>query len=204
MGAYNEYPQQRQIWKNIGLFRLKKVSHLECMIFDSCLQYYWVMYKVSVASKGFNETMQACRKISICAVCLCPQNFLFDVVYLIIVTYTKDCRFLLKEGYWDLWIIWCTTKRPLRNMRTMQALISLRICAGWSGPSLSTYRINGYCSICLRTKNVQIRLHGCARSSGPSLFTNGIRAFLPCASYDIKCAASWENQLMASMHVISG
>ena len=35
-------------------------------------------------------------------------------------------------------------KRPLRNLWTMQALISLRICAGWSGPSLSAYRINGY------------------------------------------------------------
>ena len=36
-------------------------------------------------------------------------------------------------------------------------------------PSLSAYRINGYCSTCRRTKNVQIRLHGCARPSGPSL-----------------------------------
>ena len=40
---------------------------------------------------------------------------------------------------------------PLYEMRTTQALISLRRCAGWSGPSLSAYRINGYCTICRQT-----------------------------------------------------
>ena len=38
-------------------------------------------------------------------------------------------------------------KGPLCNLRTMRALISLRICVGWTGPSLPAYRINGYCSI---------------------------------------------------------
>ena len=38
----------------------------------------------------------------------------------------------------------------------MQALIS--ICIGWSGPSLSTYRINGYCSICWHYKNTPIQI----------------------------------------------
>ena len=71
-------------------------------------------------------------------------------------------------------------KGSLCNLRTMQALISLRIRAGWSGPSLSAYRINGYCNIYWQTENVHIRLHGCARSSGPLLFGYGIRAFFPC------------------------
>ena len=39
-------------------------------------------------------------------------------------------------------------KGPLCKLRTTQALISLRIRAGWSWPSLSAYRISGYCSIC--------------------------------------------------------
>ena len=75
-------------------------------------------------------------------------------------------------------------KRALCNLRITQALISLRIRAGWSGPSFSAYRINGYCSKCRRTENVHTRLQGCVRSSGPSLFTSGIRAlFLRWASY---------------------
>ena len=48
------------------------------------------------------------------------------------------------------------TKRALVQY-TKQAQISLRICAGWSGPSLSAYRISGYCSICWQTENPQIR-----------------------------------------------
>ena len=47
--------------------------------------------------------------------------------------------------------------RPLCNLLTTQVLISLRICAGWSGTMLPTYRINGYCSIYWQTENVQIR-----------------------------------------------
>ena len=62
-------------------------------------------------------------------------------------------------------------KGLLCNLQTTQAQISLRISAGWSGPSLSVYWINGYCSICRQTENVKIRLHGCACSSGHSLFT---------------------------------
>ena len=69
---------------------------------------------------------------------------------------------------------------PSCGLQTMQAQISLLICAGWSEPSLSAYRINGYCSICWGTENVQIRLHGCACSSGSLLFPYGIRAFFPC------------------------
>ena len=60
-------------------------------------------------------------------------------------------------------------KRLLCNMRTTHSLISLRLSAGWSGPSLSAYRINGYCSICRRTENAQIRWHRCARWSGSTL-----------------------------------
>ena len=44
-----------------------------------------------------------------------------------------------------------TWKKSLCNLRTMEALISLGECPGWSVPSLSTYRINGYCSICWQT-----------------------------------------------------
>ena len=50
------------------------------------------------------------------------------------------------------------------GLRTMPALISLCICTGWSGPSLSAYRIYGYWSTCRRAENVHIRLHACARS----------------------------------------
>ena len=60
-------------------------------------------------------------------------------------------------------------KRPLCNQWTMQALISLYISAGRSGPSLSAYRISGYCSIRRWTENVQIRLHRCAYTSEPTL-----------------------------------
>ena len=67
---------------------------------------------------------------------------------------------------------------PLRHLRTTRAQISLCICTGWSGPSLSAYNINRYCSICQRTENAQIRLQGCARSSGPLLFAFGISAFV--------------------------
>ena len=51
-----------------------------------------------------------------------------------------------------------------------QPQISLSISTGWSGPSLSTYIINWYCSICQRTENAQIRLHRCACWSGPTFF----------------------------------
>ena len=78
-------------------------------------------------------------------------------------------------------------KWPLCNLRTTQAQISLRISAGWSGPSSSAYRINGYCSICRRTENAQIRLHRCARWSGPTLSARCIRAlFVRWASYENK------------------
>ena len=61
----------------------------------------------------------------------------------------------------------------------MKALI---ICAGWTGPSLSAYRINHYCSICWWTENAQIRLHG--YWAGPILSANCIRAlFVHCTSY---------------------
>ena len=63
-------------------------------------------------------------------------------------------------------------KWPLCNLRTTQAQISLRISAGWSGSSLSAYRINGYCRICRATENAQIGLHWCARWSGPKLFVH--------------------------------
>ena len=69
-------------------------------------------------------------------------------------------------------------KGRLCNLRTTQALISLRISAGWSGPSLSAYRIRGYGSICRRTETAQIRLHRCrcACWSRPTLSINCIRA----------------------------
>ena len=35
-------------------------------------------------------------------------------------------------------------KRVSRHMRTAKALLSLRICADWSGPSLSAHKITGY------------------------------------------------------------
>ena len=60
-------------------------------------------------------------------------------------------------------------KGPLCNLWTTQALISLHISAGWSGPSLSAYRIGGNCSICWWTENAQARLHRCTLWSGPTL-----------------------------------
>ena len=57
------------------------------------------------------------------------------------------------------YMICSTRKGPLCNLRTTQALISLPISAGWSVPSLSAYRIDGYCRICRQTKNVEVRLH---------------------------------------------
>ena len=90
-----------------------------------------------------------------------------------------------KETILTLWIIFSPLIRnawkvPLCNLQTMQAQISLCICAGWSGPSMSACRINGYHSLCRWTENAQIRLHGCACSSGSLQFAYGRRAFFPC------------------------
>ena len=86
-------------------------------------------------------------------------------------------------------------KGPLCYLRTMQVEISLRISAGWSGPSLPAYRINGYCSICRRTENVQIRLHGCACWSGPTLSTNCIGRFFALCINGISNTSSCTRQL---------
>ena len=87
-------------------------------------------------------------------------------------------------------------KGPLCNLRTTQALISLRIC--WSGPSLSAYKINGYSSICRIIENGQIRLHGYACCSRPSLFAYDIIALFPrCTSYVITFLSRQTELLMA-------
>ena len=72
-------------------------------------------------------------------------------------TYTKrnTVIFHLMRNAW---------KGTLFNLRTTQAQISLRISAGWSGPSLSAYRISGYSSI-YRTENAWIRLRRYTRWS---------------------------------------
>ena len=51
------------------------------------------------------------------------------------------------------------------------------ISPGLSGPSLSTDRISGYCSICRRKENAKIRLHRGTCWSSPTLSANCIRAF---------------------------
>ena len=75
-------------------------------------------------------------------------------------------------------------KGPLSNLRTTQALISLRISAGWSGPAMFAYRISGYCNIYRRTEDAQTRLQRCARWSGPILTANCIRITL-CLAHHI-------------------
>ena len=70
-------------------------------------------------------------------------------------------------------------KGPLCSLRSTKALISLRKCAGWSGPSLTIHRLNRYCSLCRRIENVRITLHGCARLSWPLLFAHGVKALFP-------------------------
>ena len=81
-------------------------------------------------------------------------------------------------------ILKCATHKRLYSLRATQSRISLRICAGWSAPSLPAFRINGYCSVCWRTENAKIRLHGCECWSGPLLFAFDIRAIFPrCASF---------------------
>ena len=55
---------------------------------------------------------------------------------------------------WSLCHMMCNTwKGPLCNLWTMQALISLPISAGWSGPLLSAYRTSGYCSTLYMSRN---------------------------------------------------
>ena len=84
-------------------------------------------------------------------------------------------------------IMHSTLKGLLYNLGTTKALISLCICTGWSGLLLSTYRMNGYCSICWWTENVQIRLYWYACSSVYLLVAYGMRAFLHCCtSYMIR------------------
>ena len=97
-----------------------------------------------------------------------------------------NVKFGLNISYSYNWQMMCNGRKGLlSNLRTTQAQISLRICAGLSGPSLSAYRSNGYSSIFRRTKNVQIRLHGCACSSGllfaALIWHKGL--FPSCASY---------------------
>ena len=67
-------------------------------------------------------------------------------------------------------------KSPLYNLQTTQALISLCLSTGWSGPLLSAYRISGHCSICRWTENTQIRLHRWAWWSRPMLSAKYVRA----------------------------
>ena len=86
-------------------------------------------------------------------------------VSLFVLSFERVYRFQLMHNAW---------KGPLCSLQKTLALISLRIRAGWSGPSLSAYRINGSCRW---TENVQLRLHGCA--CAPSLLAYGFRAFLP-------------------------
>ena len=51
-------------------------------------------------------------------------------------------------------------KRPISRMRATKAQISLRKCAGWSGPSLPVYRSIGHCKIYGRIENALDRLCG--------------------------------------------
>ena len=92
-------------------------------------------------------------------------------------------------------LIWSAQheKESICNLRTAQALISLCMSAGWSGPSLAAYRINGYCSTCWRTENAQIRLRRCARWSGPLLSEISVKdLFKRYASYVMaQWAATW-------------
>ena len=81
-------------------------------------------------------------------------------------------------------------KRPLCYLEITQAQISLRISGGWSGPSLSAYRNNGYCSICERTGKAHIRLNRYAHWSGPTLSAKCIRALFMRLYYQF----SWINK----------
>ena len=59
------------------------------------------------------------------------------------------------------WDMMCNTQKgPLCNLWTMQAQTSLRISAGWSGPSLSTYIISGSCTISRQTENARLDCMG--------------------------------------------
>ena len=76
-----------------------------------------------------------------------------------------DAAFRLREAFY-----YC-------RMHLMRNTWKWPLCirTGWSRPSLSAYRINGYCSICRRTENVQIKTARMHSSSEPSLFAYGIR-----------------------------
>ena len=60
------------------------------------------------------------------------------------------------------------TNEPFRHalphdaQRMKRVLMQFANNVGPDQPSLSVYRINGYCSKCRRTENAQIRLRGCA------------------------------------------
>ena len=91
-------------------------------------------------------------------------------------------------------------KRPLCNMQTAQVNISLRVSAGWAGPSLSAYSISGYYSVCRRKENVQVRLHRYARWSGPTLSVNCIRViFVRCASHENTASVSAHSDKWGAM-----
>ena len=88
----------------------------------------------------------------------------------------------------------CTARKgPLCNLRKMQAQISLRISAGWSGPSLSPYRITGYWSICQQSETAQIRLQRYTCCSVPTLSANCIRGFFVHCTSNIHQAYPKEN-----------
>ena len=71
------------------------------------------------------------------------------------------------------------------QMRTTKAQISLRLCAGWSGPLLSSYWINGYYRMYLWTEKALIRLRDCPDWSGHSSFAFYIRAYFVFYAYNI-------------------
>ena len=87
-----------------------------------------------------------------------------------------NVQFVMTNCYYHNIVRNARKKRPICRER--------RPWSSWSGPSLSAYIINWYCSICRRTQNVQIRLFGCTRSSGHSSFAYGIKdLFARCVSH---------------------
>ena len=76
----------------------------------------------------------------------------------------------MPKNWPSIWNLWDSLGRTLRNrvfghMRTVEALISLRIRAVWSGSSLSAKRVVGYCRMYERRATARLILCACAGRS---------------------------------------
>ena len=107
-----------------------------------------------------------------------PKSSISNPSFLYLSSVSKNVAFVSGPRYWNREnICRAIQKCVIRHMWTVKAQIRLRICAVWSGPSLSTNTIIGYYKMYeLRAKNKI--LWTCAEWSETVYFVHIWRHFL--------------------------